>query len=144
MARCTAFSLDHRMFVNKRTGFVGVAFVANRVLRRGRPQLPCQKSTVRIVTVVALHEPFVHTVMKSSRELLFGLQMATVTKLRLLLLHEELTLLGMVRGMAVGAPDVVLKMRRARKVAVLLAVGMAPEAAVADLLRRGILERKYL
>ena len=97
MARCTAFGFHHRVFVNERTGFVGVAFEANRVLCCRRAQLPRQISAVRIVTVIALHETFVHTVMKCLRELLLCLQMATVTKLRLLLLHEDLTLLGIVR-----------------------------------------------
>ena len=85
------------MFVDKGARFVRVTLEANRVLRGGCSQLARQESTVWIVTVIALHEPFVDAMMKGSRELLFRLQMAAVTKLWLPLLHEELTFFGIVR-----------------------------------------------
>ena len=48
----------------------------------------------------------------------------------------------MMRGVAVDAAYVVLQMRRARVVAVFLAVGVATQAALADLFRGGVLERE--
>src|SRR5215470_2168874 len=97
MAGCATFRLNHGMFVHEGAGFVGVALEADGVLGGRRSQLARQKSAVWIMAVIALHQALVDTMMKSSRELLFRLQMAAVTKLWLLLLHQELTFLGIVR-----------------------------------------------
>src|SRR5215475_14316508 len=131
------------MFVHERACFIRVALETNRVLRRSRPQLPVQESAVRIVAVAAQHKPFVHPVMKRSVELLLCFLMASVAKLRRFFLHQVLLLFGMVRRMAISAAHVVLQVCRTRKVAVLFTVSVAREAAFADFLCRGILERKY-
>jgi hypothetical protein len=121
-----------------------MALEADGVLRGSGTQLTRQESTVWIVAIAALHEPFVNTMMKSARELLLGFEMAAVAKLWLLLLHQKLAFLRIMRRVAVRATNVVLEMRGSSEVAVLLAVGMTPETTLADFLGRGILEAENL
>ena len=70
--------------------------------------MPKLKAAMRIVTVAALHEAFIHAVMKGASELLLNLQVAAVAQLWPFVLPEELTFLGVMRAMAVRAPNVVL------------------------------------
>ena len=105
-----------------------VALETDGITRSRRPQLPGLEPAVRIVTIAALHHTFIHTVMEGAIELLLGFQMATVAKLRLLLFHQELAFLGVVRGMAINAADVIFQVRRAGKVAVFCSIGMAIQA----------------
>ena len=87
MAGYATFRLNHRVFVYKRSGFVRMTLEADGVLRGGGAQLARQESTVRVMAIAALHEPFVNTMMKGARELLLCFEMAAVAKLRLLLFH---------------------------------------------------------
>src|SRR5579884_1723339 len=96
------------------------------------------------MAIGTIHQAFVHAVMERAVELLFGLEMTPIAKLRRLLFHQELRFLGTMRRMAVDAAHVVLHVRRTREIAVLLAEVMAFEAALTDLFRRGILEGKNL
>lgn len=139
-----AFRLDHRMLVHKRPGLFGVALKAHRILRGSGTQLARQESTMRIMAIAALHQPFVNTMMKGARELLLRFQMTAVAQLRLLVFHQELAFLRIVRRVAVGATDVVLQMGGACKIAVFLAVGMAAQTTLADFLRGGVLKAKDL
>jgi hypothetical protein len=108
MARDAALGFDRRVFVNEGSGFVAMAFEAGRVLRTRGTQLPELEAAMGIVTVVALNHAFIHAVMKSSRELLFNLQVAAVAELWPLVLHQELTLSRVVWAMAIRATDIVL------------------------------------
>ncbi len=97
-----------------------------------------------IVAVAALHHSFIDSVMEGPSKLLLCLEMAAVAELWLFRFHQKLAFLRMMRRVAVRATHIVLEMGGARVVAVLLAVRMASEATVADLLRRRILERENL
>ena len=77
---------------------------------------------MRIVTIAALHEPFVYAVMKCAAELLFRFEVTGITKLRLFILHQELRFLCIVRVVAICAADIVLEVRRASEIAVFVAV----------------------
>lgn len=70
--------------------------------------------------------------------------MARVTQLGLLLPQQELSFLGAVRIVAVGAADIVLKVRGAAEVRVLSAVLMTAQAARADVFGGYALEREDL
>src|ERR1700751_4286796 len=107
------------MLEDKGTGFVRVAFETDGVLGVSRSHLANQESTVRIVAVVAFHQSLVNPVMEGARELLLCFDMTAVTELRLLFLHQKLALFGVMRRMAIGAPDVVLQVRGAAKICVL-------------------------
>ena len=115
--------------MNERPGFLRMALETDCITGSCRPQLPGLEPAVRIVTITALHHAFIHPVMEGAIELLFGFQMATVAKLRLLLFHQKLALLGMVGRMAIDAAHVILQVRRPGKIAVLFPIGMAIQAA---------------
>ena len=99
---------------------------------------------MRIVTVAALHEPFVDAVMKRPVELLFCFKVTAVAELRLFFLHQKLIFFRVVRVVAIRAAHVVLQMRRSSEIAVFFAVLMTGQTAVADLFRRSVLERENL
>jgi len=144
VARDAAFNLYRFVLVDERSGFVRMALEAHQILRYRRSQLPRQEAPVRIVAVAALHHPFIDSVVEGPSKLLLRLEMAAVTELRRLLLHQELAFFGVMRRVAVDATYVVLQVRRPRVVAVLLSVRVASQAAFADFLGRGILECKDL
>jgi hypothetical protein len=82
--------------------------------------------------------------MEGACELLLCFEMAAVTELRLLFLHQKLAFFGVMRRVAVGAPDVVLQVRGAAKICVLFTILMAIQAAGTDFLRRNVLEGENL
>ena len=135
MARGAAFDLHRFVLVDERPGLVRVALEAHQILRARRAQLPRQESTVRIVAIVALHESFVHAMVECPVELLLYLLMAAVAEQRRFFLHQELAFFGVVRIVAIDAAHSILQVRRAREVAVLLAILVAIQAARADLRR---------
>src|SRR5690242_1378962 len=111
MASDTPFRLYGRMLEYEWALLIAVAFKADQVFRTRRAQLPGQESAVRVVAIRALHQPFVHPVMKRAGELLFLVEMAGVAELWLLVLHQKLAFLGVMRAVAVRATDIVLQMR---------------------------------
>ena len=82
--------------------------------------------------------------MEGARELLLCFEMAVVTQLRLLFLHQKLAFFGVMWRVAIGAPDVVLQVRGASKICVLFAILMAIQAAGTHFLCRNVLEGKNL
>ena len=96
--------------MHKRPRFFRMTLETDGIIRGCPPQLPSLEPAVRIVTVTALHHAFIDAVMERSIELLFGLQMATVAKLRLLLFHQEWALAGVMGRMTVDATHIILQM----------------------------------
>src|ERR1700745_1091163 len=82
--------------------------------------------------------------MEGARELLLCFEMAAVTELRLLFLHQKLAFLGVMWRVAIGAADVVLQVRGAAKICVLFAILMAIQTAGTDFLCGNVLESKNL
>ena len=144
MAGHATLNLYGFVFEYKWPGFVGVTLVTDSVLRGGGSQLSVQESTVRVVAVAAFHQAFIYAVMKWAVELLLGLKVAPIAKLRLRHFHQVFLLFGVVRRMTIYAAHVVLQVRRTRIVAVFFAVGMAPQAAGADIFCGGVLKGKNL
>src|ERR1043166_1374507 len=70
VASSAALDLDRLVFVHEWPLLICVAFEANQVLRCHRSQLPCLESAVRVMTVAALHQPFVNAMMKRPIEFL--------------------------------------------------------------------------
>ncbi len=85
------------VMVDERPLLFGMAVEADCVPGRVGPQLLRPERAMRAVAVVALHQPFIYTVVKRACELRAHIKVAAVAQLRRLLLHEELTFLGMVR-----------------------------------------------
>ena len=108
MAGYAPFDLHGFMFVDKGSGLVAVTLEAARILRRSGSQLPVQEPAVWIMAIVALHQPFIHFVMKRPIELLFHFLMTAIAQLRSFFLHQVLILFRMMRRMAVDTADVIL------------------------------------
>ena len=89
---------------------------------------------MRIVTIGALHQAFVHSVMERPVELLILVEMAAVTQRRLLSLEQEVFFFGVVRIVAIGTAYAVLQVYRTREVAVLLAILVAIQTTRTDVL----------
>ena len=138
-------SFDFRfVLVNKRPLFFGVAFVADLVARRIRPQLFWPERPVRAVAIVALDQPFVHPVVERSRKLCAHIHVAAVAQFRRLRFHQKLAFLCVMRRVAINATYAVRQMHGAVVVTVLFGVLVAPQAARTGLLWRRVLERENL
>ena len=84
MTRLAALNLHRFVLKNERPLFVRVAGKTNLVLRRRCAHLLWPRCAMRIVAIRALHQPFVHAMMKGHLKLGLLLQVAAVAKLRLL------------------------------------------------------------
>ena len=144
MAGGTTVDLYDRVLEDKGPGLVGVAFEADGVARGRGAELARFESAVRIMAIDALYKTFVNAMVEGAGEGLLHLQVALVTELGLLLPHQMLRFLGIVRIVAVGAADIVLQVRGAPEVCVLSAVLVTAQAARADLLGGRVLEREDL
>ena len=82
MTSNAAFSLNRRMFVNKRSLLVCVTLDASCIRSRRQSRLFELETAVRIVAVAALHRAFQHLVMERQVELVLCLAMTTETELR--------------------------------------------------------------
>jgi hypothetical protein len=81
VASQTALRFDSRVFENKRAARLHVALGANHVLVRCRTELIIPKGPVRIVAVAALHQSFIHLVVKGLAESRFDIGVAAEAKL---------------------------------------------------------------
>src|SRR5262245_18881018 len=133
MAGGTTVDLYDRVLEDKGPGLVGVALEADSVARGRSAELPRFESAVRIVAIDALYKAFVNAMVEGTGKCLLHLQVAVETELRLLLPHQVLRFLGIVRIVAVGAADIVLQVRGAPEVCLLSAVLMTAQAARADI-----------
>lgn len=106
---------DHAAFnlcfvlVNEWSLLFAMALVANFVAGSIRAQLLGAERAMGAMTIVALDQAFIDTMMEWPRELRTHIHMTLVTKLRRFRLHQKLTLLGMVRRMAVNTRDSILE-----------------------------------
>ena len=85
----TAFSLEGRVFVSEWTLLIGVTLDASSIGASGQPCLFEFKTSVRIVTIAALHSAFENLVMEGHAKGRLNLAMTTQTKLGLALLQHR-------------------------------------------------------
>src|SRR5579864_877172 len=85
---------------------------------------------MRIVAVGAFDQPFVHTMVERLGKVRLHLQVTAITELRLRYLQQLALHPRMVNGMAVNAPNIVLKMFRAQEVGMLFSKFMAAQATL--------------
>ena len=143
VAGFAAFHAHGRMLINKWPTFLGVALQAGLFVRqrlphqvRARSQAPRRiEGTMRIVTVRALDDSFVHPVLEGHGKLSPYVGVTPVAKLRLLLREKELRSLRFVNGVTVRANDVVIRVRRAANVRARERFPVASEASVQNLTR---------
>jgi hypothetical protein len=82
MTRDATIGLNRSMLKNKRSLLIRVTLDASCIGSRRQSCLFELKTTVRIVTIAALHRAFQHFVMERQIELVLRLAMTTETKLR--------------------------------------------------------------
>ena len=144
MATAAALGFHRCMFVDKRPLLVDMALRANRIPARDVLQLPYGSRSMRVMAVGALHQTLVHPVVKGFSKVRLGRGVASVTQLGLALHQEVLFLLGVMRGMAVEAPDVAAGVRRFGKMGLRMCFSVATETARTARLPRLPLEAEYL
>lgn len=130
------------VFEHKRPLLIRVARKTNRVLCRGGSHLLGTDSAVRIVTIGALDQPLVDTMVKRHFKLRLLLQMARVTQFGLRFRQQKLFGCRVVRRVAGDATDIVLRVDRVDRVHMLRPAGVATHASGVDFLGRSILERE--
>jgi hypothetical protein len=108
MAGLATIHLYRLVFEYKRSLLVRVAREANRILRRGSPHLMRPHGAVRIVTIGALDEAFIHSMVERHIELSFFRQMARVAQLGLSFCQQEFFCFCMMRRMAGNAAHFIL------------------------------------
>lgn len=88
VTRDTSVCFDRGVLVNKRPLFISMTLYASCVGTRRQSCLLQFETTVRIVTVAALHRAFQHFVMKRHLKLVFSFAVATQAELWFTLLQQ--------------------------------------------------------
>lgn len=83
MTRFAAFRLDRLVLENEGSLLVGVARKANGIPRCSRPKLLPDEASMGVMTIRALHQAFLHTMVERHIKLCFLVQMAGVAEFRL-------------------------------------------------------------
>ena len=76
----TALDFDRWMLKNKRPSILGMALDANLILRGGSAQLFIAKCTVGIMTIGAVHQPFIYPVVERTIKIGADISVAGVAK----------------------------------------------------------------
>jgi hypothetical protein len=134
MTTAAAFGFHGHMLVNEGPLLVDVALVADGITAREVLDLPQCSRSMRIMAVVALHQTLIDPVMIRFGKIRFGLGMASVTQLWLILDEKVLFFLGMMGGMAIEAADVAAGVGGFRKTRLLMTIAMATKTASTGLL----------
>src|SRR5712692_6725313 len=129
---------------DERPSLVHMALEAELVLRRRRTQLLGHEPAVLVMTVRAFHEALVYAVMERLLKVRLGLEVAGVAQLWLSLDQQGLASLRVVRRMAIHTAHAVHIVLAAPEVAVLFAVFVAFQAALASFTGGDVLEGEDL
>ena len=125
-----AFRLHRSVLKSEWTGFIGMAIEADLVLRRSGAQLLRDETTVLVVAIAAVNEPFIHFVVKGLGEIGTHIFVARIAQKWLRGLQQLGLHFGSMNGMAINAADSVLYVLGAHEIRVLLAEFMAAQAAL--------------
>ena len=135
-----ALCFHGQVLEDKRSLFVGMAFDANRVTSGVIPNLPQRSRAMEIVAVGALHQPFVHAVVKGLGKVRLGGGMAAIAEARLALRQQMLRFLGVMGRVTIEAAHVIAGVRGPTEVRLTVGIAVAAQAARIGLLARQILE----
>lgn len=111
MAARTSLGRDHRMRLDEGPGDFGVALHAydvaagTAVQHSGGVLQGALECAVRIVTIAAVHQAFIHLVMKGLSERRLGVRMAGVAEPRLRYLQKVVFALRLMYAVAAQAAD---------------------------------------
>jgi len=110
MTTAAAFGLHRHVFVNKGPLLIRVAFVANRIATGHGSHLADRGGAMNVVAIAALEQALGNPVVIGFGEIGFGRGVASIAQVRLFLDQQLLGFLGVMRGMAVEATNVVAGM----------------------------------
>jgi hypothetical protein len=144
MATAAAFSLHRNMFVDEGPLLVDMALVADCVATGEGPHLTQSGCPMRIMAVIALHQPFIHSVVIRFGKVCLGRSMASVAQLRLALDQQVLLFLGMMRRVAIDTSNVTAGVGGLGEVRLLVTFAVAGQTPCAGLLPGSPFEHKYL
>jgi len=139
-----ALSLHRYMFVNERALFVGVALDTNRIPAGHSPHLPEGGSAMDVMAVAALDQAFVYSMVIGLREVGLRGCMTSVAEAGLCPNEEMLRFLGVVRRVAIQAPNIVARVRRRGEVPLFMFCTVAGQAKGIGILFRHRLETNDL
>src|SRR5271156_1250982 len=142
MAHGTTLSLDGGMFVNPWPDRIDVTLGADRILRRTQLQHLRLKSTMRVVAVSALDQPFVDPMMERLGKRRLNICMALVAEGGLARFEQRGLRFGLVDTVAVGAADKGIAMGGPLKIRMI--ANMASQASLSNLFRGCCCESKDL
>ena len=139
-----ALSLHRHMFINERALLVGVALDTNRIPARHSPHLAEGGSAVDVMAVAALDQAFVYSMVIRLREVGLRGCMTSVAEAGLCTNEEMLRFFGVMRRVAIQAPNIVARVRRRGEVPLLMFCTVATQATGIGILLRHRLEANDL
>ncbi len=143
VATGAALGLHRHVLVDERSLLVDVALVTNGIPARQTPHLFYSCRAVRVMAVGALHQAFIHPVMKGFGKVRLGGSMAAVAQLGLLLNQQILLALGVVRRVTVKTSNCAAGVGGLGKVRLFVTFAVAGQTAGAGFLPGLALEDVY-
>ena len=134
VARTATFRFDWRVLINKRPRLLRMALHTGGIASDTASQSLLLEGSMRIVTIAATHQTFVHFVMERLRERGLHVSVAGIAELRLRDLEKASLASGLMNAMATRTTYVCCSMCGALEVR--MCRGVAPQAGVIDCLRR--------
>ena len=94
MTGLTAFDFYRRVFINERSGFIGVTFHTTDFATNPTTQLFLLETAVLIVTIGTFHAAFGNFVMEGTRKRGFLVSVTFIAAFRLIIAQEKFRLFG--------------------------------------------------
>ena len=110
MTTAATFRLHRYVFVDKGPLLISVAFVAHRIATRQGSDLADRGRAMNVVAIAALEQALRNPVVIRFGKVGFGRGVASIAELRLFFDQQLLSFLGVMRGVAVQATDVIAGM----------------------------------
>ena len=132
------------MFINERALLVGMALDTNRIPARHSPHLAECGRAMNVMAVAALDQAFVYPMVIRLREVGLRGCMTSVAEAGLCSNEEMLRFFGVMRRMAIQAPNIVARVRRRGEVPLLMFCTVATQATGIGILFRQRLEANDL
>jgi hypothetical protein len=124
------------VLIHEWTNFIRVTFGTDRISAWQRPYLAKRRRSMHIVAITALDQALVHSMVIWPPKISSGGGVASIAEIGLRLDEQMFGFFGMVRRVAVEAPNVIAGVWRSRKVSLFVLLPVAAQTA-----RVGVLSR---
>ncbi len=139
-----AFGFHRYMLIDEWALLIGVALCTDRVSAGQGPHLLECGCAMSVMTVAALDQAFVHAMVIRLREVRLRAGMTSVAQAGLCTNEEMLRFFGVMRRVAIQAPNIVARVCRCREVPLLMFCRVATQATGIGILLRHRLEANDL